>query len=35
VFDGEPERGTAGAVDDDIELIAESLGDSRGAEAAH
>src|SRR5881409_3159982 len=35
VLDGEPERGTADAVDDDIELIAEMLGDSRGAEAAH
>src|SRR5690348_104314 len=35
VLDGEPERGTADAVDDDIELIAEMLGDSRGAQAAH
>src|SRR6266566_7777916 len=35
VFDGEPERGTADAVDDDIELIAEMLGDSRGAQAPH
>ena len=35
VFDGESERGTSDAVDDDIELIAEMLGDSRGAEAAH
>src|SRR4029077_20775221 len=35
VLDGEPERGTADAVDDDIELIAEMLGDNRGAEAAH
>jgi hypothetical protein len=35
VFDGESERGTADAVDDDIELTAEMPGDSRGAEAAH
>src|SRR5262245_37400421 len=35
VLDGEPERGTADAVDDDIELTGEMLGDSRGAEAAH
>ena len=35
VFDGEPERGTADAVDDDIELTDEMLGDSRGAEVAH
>jgi hypothetical protein len=33
VLDGEPERGTADAVDDDIELTGEMLGDSRGAEA--
>src|SRR5689334_24710315 len=35
VLDGEPEGGTADAVDDDVELIAEMLGDIRGAEAAH
>src|SRR6266536_6430094 len=34
-FDGEPERGTADAVDDDVELIVEMPGDSRGAQAAH
>jgi hypothetical protein len=31
--DGKPERGTADAVDDDIELTAEMLGDSRGLTA--
>src|SRR6476469_9716644 len=30
VIDGKPERGTADAVDDDIELTAEMLGDRRG-----
>src|SRR5438045_7101984 len=35
VLDGKPERGAADAVDDDIELTAEMLRDSRGAEAAH
>src|SRR5689334_25412002 len=35
VLDGKPEGGTADAVDDDIELTVEMLGDSRGAEAAH
>ena len=35
VLDDEPERGTADAVDDDIELTGEMLSDSRGAEAAH
>jgi len=34
VPDGEPERGTAGAVDDDIELPAEMPGGRRGAGAA-
>jgi len=29
------ERGAADAVDDDIEVAAEMLGDSRGAQAAH
>jgi hypothetical protein len=31
--DGKPERGTADAVDDDIELTVEMLGDSRGLTA--
>jgi hypothetical protein len=35
VPDGEPERGTADAIDDDIKLTAEMLGNRRGAEAAH